>query len=236
MGAVVVWVAMRFVIVGAGRVGMRTARVLREEGHETVIIEPDETKVSRLRDEGFEVVHGDGSNEETLLAQDFEDADGVAALSGDLVVNFVACMVGSAHDCRTVLRVDDDYREYVVRKYASDVDEVIYPERLGAIAAKNALVGGNVKAVADIAQNLQLVQLTVTPESPMQGYSLSEIELPADARILAFGKADEQLALPEPDTSMEAGDRLVVIADFSVLHDVEQIIVGEKNRAAAGGA
>jgi len=227
---------MRFVIVGAGRVGMRTARVLREEGHETVIIEPDETKVSRLRDEGFEVVHGDGSNEETLLAQDFEDADGVAALSGDLVVNFVACMVGSAHDCRTVLRVDDDYREYVVRKYAVDVDEVIYPERLGAIAAKNALVGGNVKAVADIAQNLQLVQLTVTPESPMQGYSLSEIELPADARILAFGKADEQLALPEPDTSMEAGDRLVVIADFSVLHDVEQIIVGEKNRAAAGGA
>ena len=227
---------MRFVIVGAGRVGMRTARVLREEGHETVIVEPDETTVSRLRDEGFEVVHGDGSDEETLLAQDLEDADGLAALSGDLVVNFVACMVGSTHDCRTVLRVDDDYREYVVRKHAVDVDEVIYPERLGAIAAKNALVGGNVKAVADIAQNLQLVQLTVTDESPMRGYSLSEIELPADARILAFGKADDQLALPEPDTSMEAGDRLVVIADFSVLHDVEQIIVGERNRAAAGGA
>ncbi len=228
---------MRFVIVGAGRVGMRTARVLREEGHDTVIIEPNETKVNRLDDEGFEVVQGDGSDEETLLAQDLDDADGVAALTGDLLVNVVACMIGATHDCRTVMRVDNDDREYVVRKYASDVDEVIYPERLGAIAAKNALVGGNVRAVADVAQNLQLVQLTVTEESPMKGYSLSEIELPADARLLAFGKADGQLMLPDPDLSMEAGDRLVVIADFAVLHDVQQIIVGNQApRAAMGGA
>ncbi|MUV87174.1 TrkA family potassium uptake protein [Natronomonas sp. CBA1123] len=226
---------MRFVIVGAGRVGMRTARVLREEDHDVVIIEPDETKVSRLDDEGFDVVQGDGSDEETLLAVGLEDADGIAGLSGDLVVNFVACMIGKAHDCRTVLRVDDDYREYVVQKYASDVDEVIYPERLGAIAAKNALVGGNIRAVADIAQNLQLVQLTITPESPMRGYSLTELELPADSRLLAFGKADGRLELPGPDDSLEAGDRVVIIADFSVLRDVEQIIVGETSHVTATG-
>ena len=227
---------MQFLIVGAGRVGMRTARVLREQGHEAVIVEADEQRVRRLESEGFDVVHGDGADEETLLARDLETVDGLAALTGDPLVNVVACMVGKHHGCRTVMRVNDGDREYPVRKYSADVDEVIYPERLGAIAAKNALVGGNVKAVADIAQNLQLVQLTVTEESPMQGYSLSEIELPADARILAFGKAGEQITLPEPDISMEAGDRLVVIADFSVLHDVQRIIVGEKNRAAAGGA
>jgi trk system potassium uptake protein TrkA len=226
---------MRFVIVGAGRVGMRTARVLREEDHEVVIIEPDETKVERLEEEGYDVVEGDGSDEETLLERDLDEADGLAALSGDLVVNFVACMIAKAHDCRTVLRVDDDYREYVVRKYASDVDEVIYPERLGAIAAKNALVGGNVRAVADIAHNLQLVQLTVTPESPMRGYTLEELELPANSRLLAFGKNDDRLRLPNGDVSLEAGDRVVVIADFSVLRDVEQIIVGEAGHARAAG-
>lgn len=226
---------MRFVIVGAGRVGMRTARVLRDEGHEVVLVEPDEPKVERLEEEGFEVVHGDGGDEETLLDLGLDDADGLAAVSGDLVTNFVACMIAKAHDCRTVLRVDDDYREYVVRKYASDVDEVIYPERLGAIAAKNALVGGNIRAVADIAYNLQLVELTVTPDSPMRGYTLSELELPADSRVLAFGKDDGPLQLPDADVSLAAGDRLVVIADFSVLQDVEQIIVGESGRAVARG-
>ncbi|MFQ3318905.1 MAG: trk system potassium uptake protein TrkA [Natronomonas sp.] len=226
---------MRFVIVGAGRVGMRTARVLREENHEVVIIEPDETKVSRLQNQGFEAVQGDGSDEQTLLSQDLANADGVAALTGDIVVNFIACMIAKANDCRTVLRVDDDYREYVVSKYSSDVDEVIYPERLGAIAAKNALVGGSVRAVADIAHNLQLVQLTVTRDSPMRGYTLSELELPADARVLAFGKSDDRLRLPDADVSLEAGDTVVVIADFSVLRDVEQIIVGETSRAVAQG-
>ena len=225
---------MRFLIVGAGRVGMRTARVLREQGHEAVIVEADEQRVARLESEGFDVIHGDGADEETLLARDLETVDGLAALTGDLLVNVVACMVGKHHGCRTVMRVDDGDREYPVRKYSADVDEVIYPERLGAIAAKNALVGGNVRAVADIAQNLQLVQLTVPSESPMQGYSLSEIELPADARMLAFGKADERLALPDPDRSLEVGDRVVVIADFGVLREVEQILVGDR-AAATGG-
>ncbi len=226
---------MRFVIIGAGRVGMRTARVLNEEDHEVVIIEPDATKVERLREKGFEVVEGDGSDEATLLEQDLDSVDGVAALSGDLAVNFIVCMIGKRYDCRTVLRVDDDDREYVIGKYADEVDEVIYPERLGAIAAKNALVGGSVRAVADIARNLQLLELTVTPGSPMRGYSLSELELPADARVLAFGKKDGQLGLPDADASLEVGDRVVAIADFDVLRDVQQIIVGEANSALAQG-
>ncbi len=226
---------MRFVIIGAGRVGMRTARVLQEEKHSITIIEPDATKAERLRNEGFEVVEGDGSDEATLLAQNLDDVDGIAALSGDIVVNFIACMIGKHHDCRTVLRVDNDGHEYIIRKYASDVDEVVYPERLGAIAAKNALVGGSVRAVADIAHNLQLVELVVTPDSPMQGYSLSELELPADARVLAFGKSDSNLQLPDADASLEVGDRVVAIVDFSVLREVEQIIVGESEPGIARG-
>jgi len=224
---------MRFVIVGAGRVGMRTARVLREEDHDVVVVEPDETKVERLRDEGFDVVQGDGSREEILLDIGLDDADGLGALSGDLVVNLTACMIAKGHGCRTVLRVDNDDREYVLRKYASDVDEVIYPERLGAVLAKNALLGGNSHAIADIAPNVQLVEFTVTEVSPMRGYTLNELELPADSRLIAFGKSDGPVELPEQDQSIEAGDRLVVIADFDRLDDVRRIIVGETGRATA---
>jgi len=223
------------VIVGAGRVGMRTARVLREEDHEVVLVEPDETKVKRLRNEGFTVVAGDGSREEVLLDLDLEAADGLAALSGDLVVNFLACLIAKHHGCRTVLRTDDDYREHVIRKYASGVDEVIYPERLGAIAARNALLGGNIRAIADIARNLQLVELAITDRSPMRGYSLSELELPADSRLLAVSKRDGTYALPDPDISLELGDRVVVIADFDTLENVRRLIVGEASRAVAGG-
>ncbi|MFB6199209.1 MAG: TrkA family potassium uptake protein, partial [Halobacteriaceae archaeon] len=130
---------MRFVIIGAGRVGLRTARVLTTEGHTVTLIEKDVEMVERARNEGFEVIEGDGSNEDLLRSADIENADALGALTGDLNTNFLACMVGKHFGCRTVLRIDEDYREEIYRKYAEEVDEIVYPERLGAIGAKNAL-------------------------------------------------------------------------------------------------
>ncbi|MFC6837671.1 potassium channel family protein [Halomarina ordinaria] len=217
---------MRFVIVGAGRVGRRTARVLEEEGHDVTVIERDPQVIEGVRSEAFDVVEGDGANEEDLLSMGLEEVDGLGALSGDVTANLVACMIAKSHGCRTVLRVDNDYREYVLGKYASDVDEVVYPERLGAIAAKNALMGGSIRAIADVAQNVQLVELTVTERAPMHGYSLSELELPSNARLLGFGKHGEAVSLPGDDHSLERGDRVIVIADFDSMADVRELIVG----------
>ena len=227
---------MRFVIIGAGRVGLRTARVLMEEGHDVTIIEEDQRKAKRARDEGLDVIEGDGSREDVLEQADLASADAVGALTGDMNANFAACMTAKHHGCRTILRIDEDYREDIYRKFADDVDEVVYPERLGAIGAKNALLGGNIRAIADIAQNLQVVELTITENSPMEGYSISELELPADSRLLAFGKKDAPMGIPLSDDSLEAGDRIAVLADFAVLDDVRQILVGEMGKTAPGGA
>ena len=227
---------MRFVIVGAGRVGLRTARALRESGHEAVLVDPDEQKVERARTADFEVVQGDGSLESVLEEAGVESADALAALTGDLNDNFAACLVAKHRGCRTVMRIDEDYREDIYKRYANQVDEVIYPERLGAIAAKNALLGGSIRAIADVAQNLQLVEFTITAESPVRGYSLSELALPGEARVLAFGKKDQPVDVPDDDLSLENGDRLIILADFEVLGDVRSIVSGETGRAAAGGA
>ncbi|SEH61589.1 MULTISPECIES: TrkA family potassium uptake protein [Halopenitus] len=229
---------MRVVNIGYGRVGGRTARVLAEEGHTVTVIEADPDTARRARNAGFEVVEGDGSHEDVLESAGIADADALGALTGDLNTNFAACMIANHYDCRTVMRIDEDYREDIYRKYADEVDEVVYPERLGAIAAKNALLGGNIQAIADIAQHLQVLLVTVSPESPMRGYTLSEVTLPGEARILAFGKGDAQLGIPLPDDSLEAGDRVAILADHSVLDDVRQLLVGETDppaRAMAGG-
>jgi trk system potassium uptake protein TrkA len=212
--------------------------VLKDEGHDVLVVESDHKKAERARKDGFDVLEGDGSTEAVLEQADLESADALGALAGDLNDNFVACMIAKHHGCRTVLRIDEEYREEIYKKYASDVDEVVYPERLGAIAAKNALMGGNIRAVADIARNLQMVELTVTEDSPMQGYTLSELELPAKSRLLAFRKQGQKYGVPTGDVSLELGDQLVVLADFGVLDDVRRIVVGDTHSraTATGGA
>jgi trk system potassium uptake protein TrkA len=191
--------------------------------------------VKRAREAGFEVIEGDGSHEDVLESAGVAEADAVGALTSDLNANFAACMVAKHHGCRTVLRIDEDYRENIYQKYADEVDEIVYPERLGAIGAKNALLGGSIQAIADIAQNLQVVLFTITESSPMKGYSISELALPAQSRVLAFGKRDEAMGIPLPDDSLEVGDRVAVLADFEVLGEVRQLLVGDDVVAAMEG-
>ncbi|WP_276299332.1 potassium channel family protein [Halorussus lipolyticus] len=217
---------MRFVIVGAGRVGLRTARILHEEGHEVTVVEDDAGKAEHARSEGFMVIEGDGASEEILTQTDLGATDAVAGLTGDLNVNFAACMIGKHYDCRTVLRIDEDYRADIYHKFADDVDEVVYPERLGAAGAKTALLGGNFNVIADLTEELQLTTVIVPDESPVVGQQVSTVQLPDDARIYAHGRKRERMTIPLPNATVEGGDQLAVIADRGALSEVRKRLQG----------
>ncbi len=216
---------MRFVIVGYGRVGSRTARILSDEGHEAIVVDNDPDRIERAESEGFETVHGSGSDEDILIDAGIDTADAIGAFSPDLNVNFAACMVGEHHDCRTVLRIDEDYREDIYEKYAADVDEIIYPERLGAAGAKTAMLGGDFNVVADLATNLQLTVLEITDDSPAVGKRISKLDLPADARIYAHGRARESLTIPLPGTELASGDEVAIITETDRADDVRAALL-----------
>jgi len=216
---------MKFVIVGYGRVGMRTARILTGEGHDVVVVDNDPKKVDRAEEDGYEAVQGEGDDEDVLAAAGIDGASAIGALTPDLNVNFAACMVGKAHGCRTVLRIDEDYREDIYAKYASDVDEIIYPERLGAAGAKTALLGGDFNVIGDITERLQLSVFRIQEGSPALGKRISEIDIPNAGRIYAHGREQEALSIPLPGTTLEAGDRVAVIAETARVDDVRSALL-----------
>ena len=216
---------MKFVIVGYGRVGSRTARILETEGHEVTVVDVQYDRVERARTEGFEAYEGDGAAEEALLRAGVDVADAVGALTPDLNSNYTACMIAAEHGCRTVLRIDEDYREEIYTKYAEDVDEVIYPERLGAAGAKTAMLGGDFNVVADLAANLQLTVIEIREGSPAAGKRISELELPGDARIYAHGRAHESLTLPLPGTELDVGDQVAIITETERADDVRTALL-----------
>jgi trk system potassium uptake protein TrkA len=204
---------MRFVIVGYGRVGRRTASLLESEGHDLTVIETDPEKAEQARVDDVDIIEGDGEDEAVLNRADLETADAVGGLTGDLNVNFAACMAGAQHDCRTVMRIDEDYREEIYEKYAEDVDEVVYPERLGAAGAKNAMLGGDLNVLSDVTQNITIAVVEVPEGSPLVGKRVVEVELPGETRIYAHGPKNESMEIPMPRTVIEAGDRVAFLAE-----------------------
>ena len=217
---------MEFVIVGYGRVGRGTARDLRAGGHEVTIVESAAERAGWARDAGFETVEGDGETEGVLERAGVADADALAAVSGDLNANFAACIIGNEYGCRTVLRIDEDYRREIYEGYAEDVDEVIYPERLGAAGAKTALLGGSLDVLGDVTESLTLATVDVPEGSPHVGDRVVALELPGDARVYAHGHGGEQMDVPFPSDELAAGDQLAVIADRTSLDGVESYLAG----------
>lgn len=221
---------MSFVIVGGGRVGLRTARILQEEGYNVVIVEKNPEKARRAREEGYRTVEGDGANEDVLIDAGIETAEAIAGLTGDLNTNFAACMLGVEHGCRTVLRIDEDYREAIYDKYADEVDEIIYPEQLGAMGAKTALLGGDFNLIADLTEELQLFTVTIPDGSPMVGKHVTQISTDIDvrnAKVYAHGHARGLLTIPLPGTIVEPGDHLAVIANRAAVEEVRHKLIGD---------
>ncbi|WP_049928521.1 potassium channel family protein [Halopiger goleimassiliensis] len=215
---------MRFVIVGYGRVGSRTAEITAEEGHDVTIVDDDPDRVERAETEGFEAFHGDGADESVLVDAGIAEADAIGAFTPDLNANFAACMVGTHYGCRTVLRIDEDYRQDIYEKYAADVDEIVYPERLGAAGAKTAMLGGDFNVVSDLATNLQLTVLEIEEGSPAVGKRISELDLPESARIYAHGRAKESLTIPLPGTELEVGDEVALIVETDRAEEVRSTL------------
>lgn len=221
---------MAYIIVGGGRVGLRTTRILVEEGYDVTVVENNPEKVHRIEEEGYRVVQGDGSDIDVLETAGITDAEAIAGLTGDLNVNFAACMLGVEYDCRTVLRIDEDYRESIYDKYAEEVDEIIYPEQLGATGAKTALLGGNFNLIADLTEELQLFTVTLTDDSPLIDDHITELERTVeqlDARVYAHGREREPLTIPVPGTTVKPGDHIAVIAERDAVEAVRDTLLGE---------
>lgn len=120
---------------GGGRVGRHVAEQLSDDRNTVTVVELDSKNCERISPKVSYVVHGDGSDPDTLERINLVETDIFAALTDDTEVNLTACK--SVHDqapeVRTILRISrDGEQDYGHRRF---VDGIIYPAAAGADAA-----------------------------------------------------------------------------------------------------
>ena len=210
------------IIAGGGRVGFQTAEILANRGHDVTIIERDERVVSEIADEWIAtVIQGDATNPDIIEQAGIEQADVVAALTGETGLNFAVCLAASElnPDIRTVARIDRAAGE----AYTRFVDAILFPERAGAQVAANEIVGGDVQMLADVTGTLDIMLVRVAEGAPAAGKQLTDVRFPAGTLIISN---DDGHRIARPDTTLTPGSRYVVAVEPDVADEVMNLMRG----------
>ena len=216
---------MRTVIIGAGEVGLNTARILSEEGHDVVLVEQDEALVERASEQlDALVIPGNGASPQLLDEAGVRRCDLLVAASNSDEVNIIACLVAKSQEVpRTVARLHNpDYYD-PRRPFARDllgVDFVIHTEQMAAEEIKNALLVPGAINVDTFAENrVQVAEVILDEGSPAVGRALRDVPLPAGSLIVGVVRRGEAL-VPRGDTVLERRDHVLLISGHRRISEV----------------
>jgi trk system potassium uptake protein TrkA len=216
---------MRTVIIGAGEVGLNTARMLSHEGHDVVLVDLDETLVERATEQlDALVVHGNGASPKLLAEAGINKSDLLVAASSSDEVNIIACLAAKSQGVpRTVARIHNpDYYE-TRDPFAQEmlgIDFVIHTEQMAAEEIKDALLvpgAVNVDTFADDA--IEVAEVVLNEGSPAVGRSLSEVRLPPESLVVGVVRRGEAL-VPRGNTVLEGRDHVLLISGRQRISEV----------------
>lgn len=212
---------LRVIIVGSGRTGLQTARLLDDRGHDVVIIERNPGRVQSLVDERVAtIIEGDATNSDILRQADLERADVIAAMTDTMGTNFTVCTVATEinPDVRTVMRSVYETTE----DYAKFVDDIVFPERAGARATVNAVEEG-IQTLEETSAQVELLEIRIASGAPIAGQTLAEVSLPEGSVVVSD---IEQARVATADTELRPGRTYVVAVESGVADELRQLFRG----------
>jgi trk/ktr system potassium uptake protein len=220
---------MFIIVVGGGKVGYYLTRELLGSGHEVVLLEKDPRRAAEIAHEiGSVVLNRDGCEGKHLAAAGANRAAIVAAVTGDDEDNLVVCQMAKHHfDVpRTIARVNSPKNEALFRKLG--VDEVINPTRIALGAIEQDIPVHDLLHLAQLSTgDLELVEAQIEADSPAAGRAARDLALP-DGCILFVVIRNGVAQAVRPDTTLEAGDKLVALSRTDCQDDVRRMLIGER--------
>ena len=165
---------MKIIIAGTGEVGFHLSKLLAQESHDIVIIDHDKRALEKAtKTLDVSTVKGDATSIKTLENAGISKADLLIAVTSTQHVNILSCIIGKNLGVKKcIARISKS--EFLHRKETFDLksigmDEVIYPESLGANEIKNLLKESAVTDSFDFENGkLQLIGIKIDEKSALK--------------------------------------------------------------------
>jgi trk system potassium uptake protein TrkA len=219
---------MKVVIAGAGAVGAFVAADLKAANHEVLLIERNADLVARLRPTSdVDLFVGDACEVSTLDDAGIADADVMVAATGEDQVNLVISLLAKQEFSvpRVVARINEPRNKWLFNaSWGVDVS-VSTPHLLTALIEEAVSVGSLVRLLEFGGGEAQLIEVTLAEDSPADGKSIIELQVPRDASIVAVVRRGH-VVVPRGDTVVQAGDEVLALTTPASEDDVKRILIG----------
>ena len=215
---------MRIIIEGAGEVGSHLAKMLSSEANDITVIDPDESRLTRLsRIADVATIKGNVSSIKSLKSAGIQQADMFIAVNPaeNQDVNVVSALLAKKLGCPKVCaRIDDE--EYVAydNKYIfteMGIDLMFYPEKIAAGDIVELLRHTTSSESMDFARGkLQMAVFRLDDNSPILDMKLAEFTAAVSSdkvqfRVVAISREDKTL-MPRFDTRFQYNDLIYIIS------------------------
>jgi trk system potassium uptake protein TrkA len=214
----------KVMIAGGGKAGFYLAMMLDDFGASVKIIDIDMKRCQYLSThlKGVLVLHGDATDLNLLHDENFEDMDAFVSTTGfdeeNLLLALMAKQAGIEDVIAKISR--DSFSDLVERM---GVDMALNPVDITASQVSRLLQGTKVLSSQIIQGQAEFTQIVVEDDMALTGHKVSAMKIP-DGMMIAAIQRRREVILPEDNTTIEDGDRIVIMSQLSEAFDLEKLL------------
>jgi trk system potassium uptake protein TrkA len=218
-------------IYGGSTVGLNLAKNLENSKVQARILEPSRARSHELAYELKKVLvlQGEGTDSSLLEGEGIEEADVFAAVTDNEETNLLSCILakqmGAAKSIALVTKPD-----YVPLISALDVDAVISKRLITINRIMQFVRRGEVVSVSELSEEkMEAIEFRITNNTIVSGMELSSNEFkerfPQNALIGGIQLESGEVRIPDDNTELNVGDRVMVYCSPAAVKEVEKIFV-----------
>lgn len=210
---------MRIIIVGCGKIGTAIIASLVAEGHDVVAVDNDPAVTENIGNI-YDVISvcGNGTDSDTLSEAGVEKTDLFISVAGSDETNMLSCFfaqrMGAKHTIARIRNPEYNDKSMIFIRQHLGLAASINPDWLAAQEIFRILkLPAAVNVETFSGGNLEMVEMKLKADSPLDGIALSDLRRKYPAKFLICAVQREgKVYIPDGNFVLQSGDRIGLTA------------------------
>ena len=219
------------ILLGGGKVSFYLAQRLIKSGANVKIIERNEQRCNLLSSMLHDamIIHGDCMDQELLLSEGIESADGVAALMDYDEENIlISLYIKSVSHAKIITKINNESFDSIISNLG--LESVISPKTLTGeyiaryIRAMQNSLGSNVETLYRLHEDrVEALEFRAKSNSRTVDTPLMQLDLKDDLQVICISRGGK-IILPQGSDVIKPDDSVVVVTKHKGLSDLNDIL------------